>query len=354
MDCPTLKWGIIGTGQISTAFVTDLVLPRDDKNANHVVQAIGSSSKEKADEFVKKVAPESTATTYGAYDSVYADPAVDIVYIGTPHAFHKEACLAAIAQGKHVLCEKPFTLNRREAVEVFDAARKKGVFVMEALWTRFMPLCQELQKAVHEDKVIGEVNRVFCDFGLHMDLETLPRSSRLKNVALGGGSLLDIGIYSLTWGLLLLDNGIGETAATPQVFSAQSISQKIDIASSMILHYPQTGRQGILTSSMQIKTDPVFARIEGSKGVITIEGPATSVPKKFTVIPRGEDAEKKEYDFSRPGYGFYWEADAVAHDIAAKKTESSRMPWAETLRVMELMDGVRERGGARFPQDDSI
>ncbi|CAG8042771.1 unnamed protein product [Penicillium salamii] len=343
MSTPTLKWGIIGTGLISSWFVGDLVLPREDKQANHIIQAIGSSSKQKAEDFIQKFAPESTATAYGSYESVYSDPEVDIVYIGTPHAFHKQACLAAIAQGKHVLCEKPFTLNRDEAVEVFDAARKQGVFVMEALWTRFMPLSRQLQKLIHEERIIGDVHRVFCDFGLYFDLENLPDSSRLKNPALGAGSLLDIGIYSLTWGLILLDDGIGENATEPLVFSAQSISEEIDVATSMILHYPQNGRQGILTSSIQTRTDPIFARIEGSKGSITIEGVAASAPSKFTVIPREDDAERKEYTFSHPGYGFYYEADAVAHDIAAGKTEDSIMPWAETLRVLGLMDGVRAR-----------
>lgn len=215
-------------------------------------------------------------------------------------------------------------------------------------------MCQQLQKVVHEEKLVGEVHRVFCDFGLQFDLESLPSSSRLKNVALGGGSLLDIGIYSITWGLLLLDDQIGEKAATPHVFSAQTISEEIDVATSMVLHYPESGRQGILTSSMKTKTDPIFSRIEGSKGVITIEGPGTSMPSKFTFIPRDIDSEKREFSFPQPGFGFYYEADAVAHDIAAGKTQNCVMPWAETLRVLELMDGVRERGGARFPQDNAV
>lgn len=221
-----------------------------------------------------------------------------------------------------------------------------------ALWTRFTPLFQQLHKVIHEEKLLGDIHRVFCDFGLLFDLKNLPMTSRLKNVALGGGSLLDIGIYSLTWGLLLLDDQIGEKAATPQVLSAQTISDEIDIATSIILHYPQTGRQGILTSSMQAKTDLVFARVEGSMGTIAIEGPGTSMPSKFTFTPRVNGDEKREYTFPHPGYGFFYEADAVAHDIAAGKTENAIMPWAETLRVLELMDGVRARGGARFIQDD--
>lgn len=219
------------------------------------------------------------------------------------------------------------------------------------MWTRFTPLVHELRKAINQDKAIGNVHRVFCDVGLNLDLQGLPDSSRLKDPALGAGSLLDLGIYSLTWGLILLDDSIGDKAAKPDVFSAQTISQGIEVATSTILHYPETGRQGILTSTMQAKTDPTFARIEGSDGLILIEGIAAPAPSKFTVIPKDSKLKPKEYDFSHTGFGFYYEADAVAHDIRDGKMENDTMPWSETLRVLELMDAIRQRGGALFPQD---
>ncbi|KAL1979152.1 hypothetical protein VTN96DRAFT_6674 [Rasamsonia emersonii] len=214
-----------------------------------------------------------------------------------------------------------------------------------------MPLVQHLLELIHHEKVIGDVHRIFCDFGLPIDVANLPATSRLKNPELGAGSLLDIGIYSLTWGLLVLDDRIAGEASTPQVFSAQSISDDIDIATAVILYYPQTGRQGILTSTLRVKTESVFARIEGSEGTITIEGVAASAPSQFTVIPRDPTAQPKVYRFPHIGKGFFYEADAVAQDIAAGRVENAVMPWGETRRVMALMDGIRKRGGAHFPQD---
>jgi predicted dehydrogenase len=343
-----------------------MVVPRADATAKHIIQAIGSSSEEKGRAFAQKFGGDATPSIYGSYDAVYADPEVDIVYIGIPHAFHKDACLKAISHRKHVLCEKPFTLNEQEAQEVFDAAKKKGVFVMEgkahvhfhfmssrmallnlyvAMWTRFMPLTEQLLRLVHQEKRIGDVHRVFCDFGMLMDLDSLPATSRLKDPALGAGTLLDIGVYSLTWGLLGLDEGIASAALTPQVFSAQSISEGIDVTTSIVLHYPQNGRQGILTSSMKAKSDPVFARIEGSKGTVFIEGIAPSLPRRFTVVFNDAAAERQIYDAPpKVGKGFFYEADAVANDIVAGRVENATMPWDETLRVLALMDGIRARG----------
>lgn len=159
---------------------------------------------------------------------------------------------------------------------------------------------------IHGEKLIGDVHRVFCDFGLDMDLDSLPATSRLKDPALGAGALLDIGVYSLTWGLLGLNEGIASTALKPQIFSAQSISHAIDVSNSILLHYPQNGRQGILTATMKATSDPVFARIEGTHGTILIEGIATSAPRRFTVIPTDAAAERHVYDApSKVGKGLF-------------------------------------------------
>jgi predicted dehydrogenase len=204
---------------IASLFAEDLVLPRKDARAKHIVQAIGSSSLQKAKDFMAKHIPQTSPTLYSSYEQVYADPEVDVVYIGTPHAFHKKNCLDAIAAGKNVLCEKAFTLNAPDAEEVIAAAKANGVFLMEAMWTRFTPLMQTLQKMLHEEKVIGNVRRTFCDFGLDLDITSLPPESRYKDPALGAGSLLDIGIYSLTWGLVSLDPGVGAKSEMPKVLA---------------------------------------------------------------------------------------------------------------------------------------
>ncbi|PVI01813.1 NAD(P)-binding protein [Periconia macrospinosa] len=353
---PTVRWGIVATGLISSWFVADLILERKDAAANHIIQVIGSSSLQKGKGFIAQHLPNASPapTVYGSYEQVYSDPNVDVVYIGTPHAFHKKNCLDAISHGKNILCEKTFTLNATEAKEVLDAAQAKGVFVMEAMWTRFFPLVKSIQKLVHEDKAIGRVHRVICDFAMDQHLESKGPNSRLKNLSLGASSLLDIGIYSLTWGIIGLEPPLGgsikELTEKPTILAMSTLSDGVDIATSMILRY-QDGRQGILSShsGTGMKTPPSFCRIEGSEGTIVVDGGAASVPNSFVLKNNGQ--EEKKFEFERPGRGFYWEADAVALEIAAGRKESGTMPWAETLRVMQLLDETRRQGGVIFPQD---
>ncbi|KAJ5279025.1 hypothetical protein N7478_004397 [Penicillium angulare] len=357
---------------IASWFVADLSLPRKDARARHIIQAVGARSEAKAQSFVENYAPalaQLEVTCYGSYEAVYNDPNVDIVYIATPHAFHKKNCIDAINAGKHVICEKPFTNNARETKEVIEVARRKGVFVMEGMWTRFFPIVEKFKQLLHEAKAIGEINRMFVDFSLDMPLQNLPSTSRLRDVALGAGALLDIGIYSLTWGLLSLEPpGIREKA---EIRAIQTLSDGVDVSSAILLRYPNApgGRQGVITSSVLHKTDVIFARVEGSKGTVFLSGSGASTPDKITVslkpLHAGQDmADKSSEGFDMPkkelsfefqemcgGKGFYYEAYCIALDIAAGKMESSIMPLDETLRVMEMLDTIRAQGGAKFPQD---
>jgi predicted dehydrogenase len=203
---------------------------------------------------------------------------------------------------------------------------------------------------VHEDKIIGDVARAWVDFGLEMNLGSLPANSRLKDPALGAGSLLDIGIYSLMWGCLLLNRSLAPDAPRPSIVGSSILQDGIDISTAMILNFDRGTAQGILTSSMLVKTPETFARIEGSKGTITVQGMAASSPGKFTIKLNGEDKDEV-LTFEKPGYGFYYEADSVALDIAAGKLEDDTMPLAETLRILDLMDEVRRQTGMTYPQD---
>ncbi|KAL5343113.1 hypothetical protein BJX70DRAFT_394127 [Aspergillus crustosus] len=338
---PSLNWGIIGTGLISSWFTKDITASRSAPAAIHKIAAIASaSSPSKTQSFIEKHLPHvfPPPRIHDSYAALYADPDVQVVYIGTPHGLHKQHCLDAINAGKHVLCEKAFTLNASEAREVLDAAEKKGVFIMEAMWTRFHPLTLKLQEILHNEKVIGDVRRAFCDFSLDMDIASLPADSRLKDPSMGAESLLDS----------------GSSAETPGVAATQCLRDGIDIASSVLLHYGSTGRQGILTSSTETRTEKTFLRIEGTNGVITVDGAAASSPKGFTVYKKGsgEDNQGERYDFEIEGMGFYFEADAVARSIAEGRRENEIMSHAETVRVLEILDKVRAQGGARFPQED--
>lgn len=353
---------------MDTEFVGDLVRPRDDGRALHIIQAIGSSSAEKGLGFVAKNIPRDREPTrpniYDTYNGVYNDPQVDIVYIGTPHAFHKQNCLDAIAAGKHVMCEKAFTVNAREAREVLDAAKKRGCLIMEAMWLRFRPLVSALREKLFEEGLIGEVRRMYCEFGMDMNFKSLAPKSRLKDPALGAGSLLDLGVYCITWALLTLQDK--PSTQIPVIHSVQTLQEGVDTTTSILLQFPESGRHAMLRSTMELQSPEKFCVIEGTEGVIEICGFA-SVPTHFYVYPKNALSPQETIvkdptsnipaagivcNFSTQGEGFYYEADAVALDIAAGRTESDIMAQAESLRVMEIMDEIRRQGGARFPQDD--
>ncbi|RWA05157.1 hypothetical protein EKO27_g9945 [Xylaria grammica] len=338
-EVPTIRWAIIATGVISYWFVEDLVLARPDAPVRHVIQAIGSSSKAKGEAFAAKHCPDHKPAIYDSYKAACKDPEVDVVYIGTPHSFHKQNCLDAIAAGKNVLCEKAFTLNAREAREVFAAAKEKNVYVAEAMWLRHRPLFKTLMKMLYEDRVIGDVFRMWSDFGREFDVPNLPSTSRYRDTALGAGTLLDLGIYSLTWGL---------TALRPRDPEERRVAQGA------------RGADGVITSTTKVHSNPdMVARIEGTEGTVEVWGVTTSDPKYFVVYPKfvsdsgasNERAEGRRYEFATPGRGYTYEADATALDVLAGKKESDVMPWAETLRVMEIMDEIRRQGGTVYAAD---
>ncbi|KAE8423560.1 hypothetical protein BDV36DRAFT_306076 [Aspergillus pseudocaelatus] len=366
-DLPTIRWGIIATGLISSWFVEDLVLDWPCAKVKHEIKAIGSSSWEKGEKFASRHCPTSRPSIYDSYQAVYEDTAVDIVFIGTPHGHHYRNCLDAIAAGKNVLCEKAFALNAEQAKVVIEAAREKKVYIAEAMWLRHRPLVQELHRLIHQEKVIGEVSRVAADFALKVDIANLPPASRFRNPSLGPGSLLDIGIYSLTWVALALDHGTPSQSERPKVKAFQTHEHGVEVATSVLLEYPSTGRQGIATSTTKVsapKGEP-FAIVHGREGYITIDGLTPSMPYSFSVYKTPNDRQlshywlwtppesSKRYTFPSYGRGFVYEADNTALDILAGRKQSALMPWAETIRMMEIMDEIRQQGGTMYPSDKS-
>lgn len=345
--------------------------------AKHIIHAIGSSSLAKGRAFAAKFGlvaaqDDDPPKIYDSYDQVYADPDVDCVYVGTPHAFHKRDCLAAIAAGKNVLCEKAFTLNAREARDVFAAAAatagsRRQVYIAEAMWLRHRPLVADLRCLLHRDKVIGDVFRATCDFQMYLDLASLPPTSRYKDPGLGAGALLDIGVYALTWLLLLLeDDDPGAPAGrpeTPTVLAAQSFRDGVEVTTSAVLRSPSTQRQGVLLATTERGNGDrdaaakVVATVDGTDGFVEVLGAAPSHPAAFVVYPKWTGSQKpegKKYDYANAFQGFIYEADNTALDIRAGRKESEIMPWAETVRVMEIMDEIRRQGGTRYAQDEDV
>jgi dihydrodiol dehydrogenase / D-xylose 1-dehydrogenase (NADP) len=189
------------------------------------------------------------------------------------------------------------------------------------------------------------------DFGLDMPLDMQPPGSRIADVKLGAGALLDIGIYPLTWAAMILSSAPENGAEEPDVTSSLTLDLKTgaDSICSIILSYHKLSAQAICTASYNCKSPSEFARIEGTEGTIIIEGPAASKPLALIVRQKGKDEERIEFPVR--GWGFFYEADAVAKDIRAGRKQNPIMPWSETVRMMRLMDGVRKTAGLTYPQD---
>ncbi|KAJ5664498.1 hypothetical protein N7507_005229 [Penicillium longicatenatum] len=358
-NLPTIRWGIITTGLISSWFVEDLVLDRPDARVKHIIQSIGTSSLQKGQKFVEQHCPTENPQIYDSYEKVYRDAEVDIVYIGTPHGYHYRDTMQAIAAGKNVFCEKAFTLNAKQAREVFEAAKKKNVYVAEAMWLRHRPIYRKLQELLHQDKVIGDITRVFSDFASEIDIPSLLSTSRYRDLALGAGSLLDIGVYSLTWLAVALEKDM----EMPRIMASQSHEEGIEVTTSAILQYFD-GRMGIASSTTRTKGSPgkIFAVIHGTKGHIEVSGDAPSFPESFTVYARQTDPgnaqkvlfgkeqyESKTYEFPMVGRGFVWEAENTALDVLGGRKESGIVPWATTVHMMDMMDEIRRQGGTVYP-----
>ncbi|RFU80569.1 dimeric dihydrodiol [Trichoderma arundinaceum] len=206
----------------------------------------------------------------------------------------------------------------------------------------------QLHTLIHEDKVIGTVSRMYCDFGC--DVTSLPTTSRVKNPKLGGGALLDLGIYPLTISNLILDGKVGDEALNPEIASAMTIVGDVDNSVAMIVNYSSKKCLGILSASLETTSEKEFCRIEGSEGIITLSGPMAAKPEVIK-IRRYQEGIDDVRVFSHPGTGLYFEANAVAQDIMNGKIENAVVPLAETIRLSKMMDKIRKYGGVLYSQD---
>ncbi|KAK1142911.1 hypothetical protein N8T08_007152 [Aspergillus melleus] len=359
-----VNWGIISTGDNATKFAKDLLIDpstRGVHNVTHTLTAVASSSSiEKARTFLSAVNAPSTTTAYGCYDALFADTSVEIVYITTPHSLHYQNARAALLAGKHVLLEKAFTVNTAQAKALVQLAREKGLFLMEAMWTRFFPLLQYVRELVRDGK-IGPVQRVVAERNLGRDVERLYGTEhRLVNPALAGGALLDLAIYPLTWIFqILYHDALSEDGVrTPPLVSSSVVKYAatgVDETSTVVLTFPEAQTQGVATASLRVASDPtdVGVRILGERGQIQIFGPAAR-PLGIAVVQYEQGGSRviEEKDFKIPaGHGLFWEADACARALAEGKVESEVMPLDETVLIMQVLDQAREQNGLRYPDD---
>lgn len=263
----TAKWGIMATGGIAEKFVGDLLLDpagRDVNDVRHDVVAVASStSADRASAFIKKLGCKADTKAYGSYEELVKDANVDIIYVASPHSEHYANTLLALEHGKAVCCEKPFTINAAQTKHLAKVAREKNVFLMEAVWIRFFPLVIALKKLLHQDRILGKIHRVHADFAMHFDEDP---KHRLFNPDLGGGALLDLGIYPLTWIMILLFEDPDNQGTVP-TFTSQMLKTPltgVDAHTTAAFAFEKTRAMGVMTTTVSVganflRFSPFFA-----------------------------------------------------------------------------------------------
>jgi predicted dehydrogenase len=310
-----LRWGIMGTGGIATSFAEDLKL-----TDSGVVAAVGSRTAESADAFADQ---RGIPTRHSSYEALANDPDVDIVYVATPHPLHHGNARLALEAGKPVLVEKPFTMNAEEARDLVALARERGLFLMEAMWTRFLPHVRHIREFLPS---LGDVVTVTADHGQWFAEDP---AFRLFAPELGGGALLDLGIYPVSFASMVLGTPDRVAAMVTPAFTG------VDGQTSMLFGYAN-GAQAVLSCTLSA-VSPTTASIVGTDARIEIDGPFYA-PASFTLIPR--EGERSRFEYLDEGRGLRHQADEVARLLAAGETESALMPLDETVSIMTTMDRV--------------
>jgi predicted dehydrogenase len=323
-DTP-IRWGILATGTIATRFVQDLRLLPDAE-----VLAVGSRSAGAAAGFARR---HGVPRAYGSWAALAADPELDVVYVATPHSAHDAAARACLAAGRAVLCEKPLTLDRGSSQALIEHARARRLFLMEAMWTRCDPLVRRMLALV-ADGAIGEVTSVHSDFGV---AGPFPPTHRMRARSLGGGALLDLGVYPVTIAHLLL--GVPDEIRA----WARLGDDGVDENTAVILGYA-SGALASLSCGIVGDTG-VTATITGTHGRIDLP-PGFYRPTRFTLHRAG--APPEVVGGPSVGGGYQHEAAEVQRCLRAGKLESSLVPHAATLEVMSILDAIRAQIGVSY------
>ncbi len=321
-----IRWGLLSTSGIAHTFAADL---RRTEGAE--LAAVGSRSLDSAQAFADQY---GVARAHGSYEELVADPDVDIVYVSTPHAFHRDNVLLCFDAGKPVLCEKALTLNAADAAELVATSREKGLFFMEAMWMRCNPNIRAIQDIVRSG-VIGEVTAVSVDFGFVPDK---PPEHRLFDPALGASALLDLGVYTTTFIWLFL--GEPTTVQSTGVLSDRGV----DLSCASVFSYEAATATSLCTMTA---FTPRQAYVGGTRGHIAVP-PFFHHPAEFTVTV-GEEAQRHAEPVA--GHGFVHEIEEVHRCLAAGATESELVPLDETVAILRILDTLRAQVGSKLPGD---
>lgn len=304
---------------------------------------------------------------YSSYEELVKDANVDLVYIASPHSHHFQNCMLALNAGKAIVCEKPLTVNATQARVLYQIAKEKGLFLMEAVWTRFFPLCRTVRKYI-QDGVIGDILRVTVNNSTGVDVSKLDPAHRYLNIDLAGGALLDIGIYPITWLFQTLYHIVPKTErkAPSEVLSMLTFLEPsgVDGGGTIIIKFPRETASGAFEAhgvamfSMTLPevdpdkkgSDGANIHIYGRGGEIQVFGP-TYRPEYIKIIPKRGFGDITTEHFEIPGgYGMYWEADDAARCLRDGKLESEVIPWEESTLVMDVVDKIRSQIGVRYPE----
>jgi predicted dehydrogenase len=316
-DAP-IRWGILATGSIAATFTEDLLLLD-----GHQVTAVGSRRRESAQAFADRY---GIAHAHGSYEELAADDTVDVVYVATPHKFHYSAARLCLENGRAVLVEKPMTVTAAEALALSDLAAERRLFCMEAMWTRFNPLIAQVRDLVAAGE-IGDVRLVRADFCERFRYDP---EHRAWNPDLAGGALLDLGVYPVSFGSMLLGEPAGVRAL------AETAPTGVDQNTAVIAQY-QGGALGLYSCSLTAAA-PDTALISGTQGYITIADPFYHT-ESITVHRPARAPWTSTATLT--GHGYTYQAEEVARCLRAGLTESPLMPLAESVAIMRTLDAVR-------------
>lgn len=325
-----IQWGILGAGGIAKKFVASA---RSSDNANEVAAA-ASETTGKAATFAKEL---SIPRAYDSYAALLADDDISAVYVGNTHNFHYETVLQALDAGKHVLCEKPLAVNAKQAAEMIERAQVKNLFLMEAMWTRFLPACRQVMDWIKEGS-IGEVHQIEASFGFRND--GWPVEGRMLNPKLAGGSLLDMGIYPLSFASFVMGGSKPKQIQSQMALGATGVDED-----NVIIFNYENEVNAILRTSFKINLDD-RATVSGSLGRITL--PHVFIGQtEVRLETKGEEIIKRFP--MREEHGFRFEIEHAADCIRKGVIDSPVMPLAETLALAETMDTIRAQWDFKYP-----
>lgn len=320
-----IQWGILGTGRIAEKFAIGL-----QHVANAQLYAVGSRSKEQANLFANKF---NIPHAYGSYAKLASDPQVDVIYIASPHVFHAEHTLLCLESGKAVLCEKPFAMNARQVNDMIKKAREKNLFLMEALWTRFLPTIRKTEELISSG-VIGDIIQIQSDFGFKAEYDP---QWRLFNKKLGGGSLLDIGIYPVFITLLLL--GMPDEIVSSAVIGPTGVDESM----AAVFKY-NNGKIASLSSTFMAHT-PTETIICGTEGRIRIHR-MWHTPTYMTLTQNNGTSEDIYFDYASNGYEY--EAQEVTNCLLQGLKESPLLPLSFSEKLISLLDTIRQQWNLEY------